>query len=62
MSEIEQVIERIVRKVIAEQMPVAANDSNITVAEYARRFSLSQSTVRAAILTTWLHQSLVQRS
>jgi excisionase family DNA binding protein len=45
--DLEAEIERVVRRVLAETAP--ANDTHLTVAEYARRWSLSTSTVRIAI-------------
>lgn len=47
MTDLEQAIERIVRRVLADLKP--ANDSHITVAEFASRRSISESTVRIAI-------------
>jgi excisionase family DNA binding protein len=46
---IEQTIEAIVRRVLAERDSQPANDAHVTVAEYARRRSISESTVRQAI-------------
>lgn len=46
---LELAVERIVRRVLAERDARPANDGAITVAEYAKRYAISESTVRAAI-------------
>lgn len=49
MSSLEDEIRRIVREELAKMQPANDELEQLTVAEYARRWSLSTSTVRQAI-------------
>lgn len=63
MSELEDLIRKIVRDELAKAAK-PANDEHerLTVAEYARRWSISTSTVRAAIREGRLQHSRVGRA
>lgn len=54
-------IERVVREVLSER-DKPASDAHLTVAEYARRYSISQSTVRAAIREKRLEHTRIGRA
>lgn len=62
MSELEEMVRRIVRDELAKQKP--ANDSTewLTVALYAKRWAISQSTVREAIREGRLEHERVGRA
>jgi excisionase family DNA binding protein len=50
VSDLEEMVRKIVRDELAKQATPANDETEqLTVAEYARRWSLGQSTVRAAI-------------
>lgn len=49
MSDLDAIIRAIVRDELAKREIKPANDEHLTVAEYARRWSLSERTVRDAI-------------
>lgn len=65
MTDFEQnlrkLVEQVVRDVLAEHKP-ASNDTHLTVAEYARRWSLAESTVREAIREKRLDHDRIGRA
>lgn len=61
MVELRAVIESVVHEVLAKQKPPPA-DEHITVTEYARRWSISTSTVRQAISEKRLDHVRIGRS
>lgn len=62
MSDLETLIRQLVRDELAKRDIKPANDTNITVADYARKYSLSQSTVRAAIRDNRLQHIRIGRA
>lgn len=63
MSDLEQMIRAIVRDELAKQVkPANEETEHLTVAEYARRWSLGQSTVRAAIAERRLEHTRIGRA
>jgi excisionase family DNA binding protein len=49
VTDIEQQIRDIVRDELAKQRPAANDADHLTVADYARRYSISERTVRDAV-------------
>lgn len=63
MSDLEELIRKIVRDELAKAAKPANDETEqLTVAEYARRWSISTSTVRAAIREGRLEHSRVGRA
>lgn len=60
---LESLVERVVRKVLAERDIKPANEPNlVTVAEYARTRSISESTVRQALAENRLDKTKIGRA
>jgi excisionase family DNA binding protein len=61
---LEAMLERVVRKVMLERQELAATsaDEMVTMAEFARRRSISESTVRAAIRAGRLSATKIGRA
>lgn len=62
MSDLEDMIRKIVRDELAKATPANDTTEHLTVAEYAKRWSLSESTVRQAIRDERLAVSRVGRA
>jgi len=62
VSDLEQTIRDIVRDELAKHRAPANDDSHITVADYARRYSISERTVRDAIRDQRLEHQRIGRA